>query len=255
MAATHAARASLDTGRFSLAPALHGRLADQVSVAPATRDAMFRLLSSHFAGVDRESFDDDLDGKNAVILLEDEDRVLRGFSTLLVYTTRAAGRPMTIVYSGDTIVERASWGSPALARTWIHAVRQLVHEDPDVYWLLLTSGFRTYRFLPVFYKSFHPRVDEPTPAATRTLIDAIAGERFGQCYDSASGIVRFARPQVLAGDLLDVPAGRSVEPHVRFFLERNPGFTNGDELVCLTRIADDNLTPAGRRMARGPERG
>ena len=26
------------------------------------------------------------------------------------------------------------------------------------------------------------------------------------------------------------------DPHVAFFLERNPGFVQGDELVCLTKI-------------------
>ena len=40
------------------------------------------------------------------------------------------------------------------------------------------------------------------------------------------------------------------DPHIAFFLERNPGFVRGDELVCLTRIDEQNLTPAGRRMAR-----
>jgi hypothetical protein len=41
---------------------------------------------------------------------------------------------------------------------------------------------------------------------------------------------------------------------VRFFLARNPGFVRGDELVCWTSIADDNLTPAGRRMTRAAGR-
>jgi hypothetical protein len=37
---------------------------------------------------------------------------------------------------------------------------------------------------------------------------------------------------------------------VRFFLERNPGHAAGDELVSLASLADDNLTPAARRMMR-----
>ncbi len=37
-----------------------------------------------------------------------------------------------------------------------------------------------------------------------------------------------------------------------FFARANPGHEGGDELVCLTSLDDDNLTPAGRRMlARG----
>lgn len=229
-----------------------GRLVERRDLSAATRDAMFGLLSAHFDGVARDVFDEDLAGKDHVILLEDERGELQGFSTLHVYESRAAGEPVTVIYSGDTIVRREVWASPVLARTWIHSAAELTwgHGARDVYWLLLTSGFRTYRFLPVFYRRFCPRYDEPTPRAVRRLVDALAAERFGDAYDRARGIVRFARPQVLKKDLLDVPAGRTRDPHVAFFLEANPGFVRGDELVCLTRVNESNLTPAGRRMLR-----
>jgi hypothetical protein len=214
-------------------------------------DPMFRLLSQHFVDVDRATFDRDLAEKNIVILLEDSDGILRGFSTMLIYRTAAPGREVAIVYSGDTIVERAWWGSPVLARAWIDTVRRVTRDDTprEVYWLLLTSGFRTYRFLPTFFCTFHPRFDEATPALARHLLNAIARERFGESFDERRGIVRFDRPYALAPDLRDVPAGRTEDPHVQFFLDRNPGFVVGDELVSLTPIDDGNLTAAGRRMA------
>ena len=235
----------------TLAPALRGRLLARDDLDRRTRTAMCALLARHFDGVDRATFDADLAEKTAAILLDDDEGVLRGFSTLHVYPfADADGRRLTVVYSGDTIVDRPWWGSPALARSWIHGVRRLTAGASDVYWLLLTSGFRTYRFLPVFYRTFHPRAGGAAAPATQPLLDAIARARFGARYDAAAGVVRLARPQVLAGDLLEVPAGRARDPHVEFFLARNPGYVRGDELVCLTRIADDNLTPAGRRMAR-----
>jgi hypothetical protein len=120
----------------------------------------------------------------------------------------------------------------------------------DVFWLLLTSGFRTYRFLPVFFRSFYPRFDEDMPDEVKNVVEALGRERFGRMYDSAAGLVRFARPQVLLHDLLDVPSGKQVDPHISYFLRRNPGYVRGDELVCLTRIDAGNLTAAGRRMAR-----
>jgi hypothetical protein len=239
------------------ATSLRGRTVLRADVDAPTRERMCALLGAHFTGVSRRSFEEDLAAKTAVILLEDAGGVLRGFSTLLVYDTTAADRPLTVVYSGDTIVERPWWGSPTLARTWIQSVRRLTASagsssaaSAELYWLLLTSGFRTYRFLPVFYRSFFPRFDVETPARTQAIVDAVASAQFGQQYDRGRGIVRLARPQVLAGDLLAVPAGRDFDPHVRFFLERNPGYVQGDELVCLTRIDDANLTPAGLRMAR-----
>lgn len=231
------------------AGSLAGRVVDCAALGADTRDAMLGLLASHFDGVDRAGFLDDLDSKNAAILLEDAQGVLRGFSTMRVFASRATGD--TVVYSGDTIVDRDWWGSPALARTWVQAVRALARgATGDVWWFLITSGFRTYRFLPVFFREFHPRPDIRMPDETRVRRDAIGAELFGTRYDPERGIVRLARPQVLAGELIDVPAGRATDPYVHFFLDRNPGYVRGDELACLTQIHDDNLTPAGRRMTR-----
>lgn len=249
----HALKRAGDWPEPATAPRLQGRVIARTALSPGLEDAMFGLLMSHFRGVDRSVFQTDLSDKSAVILLEDEDEVLRGFSTLRLYQTMAPRRPVTIIYSGDTIVDRAYWGSPTLAKTWIHSVRTAAAmAGTDVYWLLITSGYRTYRFLPVFFRAFYPRYDQTTPPDEQTLLDAVADERFGARYDRTSGVVRFERPQILTSDLLGVAPGRSEDAHIRFFLARNPGFVRGDELVCLTRIHDDNLTPAGRRMAGIP---
>jgi hypothetical protein len=65
------------------------------------------------------------------------------------------------------------------------------------------------------------------------------------------GIVRLEHPQVLKDHLAEVPRGRIADPHVSFFLGRNPGHHRGDELVCLAELTDRNLTEAGHRMTRG----
>ncbi len=79
-------------------------------------------------------------------------------------------------------------------------------------------------------------------------MDLLADQRFGPlCHE---GIVRFPEPQVLREGLDEVPEGRLADPHVAYFLERNPGWVRGDELICLTEIAEGNLTPAGWRMWR-----
>lgn len=225
---------------------MRGRLVRREALTGAEREAMFRLLASSFEGVTRERFDADLSEKPWVLLLEDEQG-LKGFSTLLLYETGDC----TVVYSGDTIVDPSAWGSAALPRCWIAAVRQLREQFPKgrLWWLLLTSGFRTYRFLPVFWKDFWPRWDAETPQEVQARIDTLAQERLGGLYEN--GIVRFPEPQRLRGELAEVPPGRKADPHVAFFLEKNPGWTEGDELVCLTEIAEENLTAAGRRMWRG----
>jgi len=82
-------------------------------------------------------------------------------------------------------------------------------------------------------------------------IDALAAALLGEEYDPATGIVRFREPARLRPHLRELSVGRLHDPHVAFFLERNPGHAEGDELVCLTEISTANLTRAGWRMVSG----
>jgi hypothetical protein len=220
------------------------------------RDDAHALLRRHFAGISRDQFERDLSDKNVVLLLRDTaSAALSGFSTMRVYETQVDGLPVSVVCSGDTIVDPSAWSSAALPREWIAAVNRLRMSYPNgpYYWLLLTSGFRTYRLLSTFWQTFYPRFDAPTPQQSQRFLDALALERFGPAYDATDGIVRFAKPQILRAHLAGIPPARVDDRHVAFFARRNPGYARGDELVCLCELADSNLTRAGRRMVLGPE--
>lgn len=224
-----------------------------VSRADLTSDdlaCMHRLLSEHFEGVTREQFENDLAEKNWALLIERDGRLV-GFTTILAYETRFEGEPVSVIYSGDTIVAAEASSSQMLPRAWIESVAKLreQYRRGRYLWLLITSGFRTYRFLPVFWKEFFPRYDCETPPQTRRLIRHVASERFGDQYDSTSGIVRLSHPQPLQRELAGIPAGRRDDPHIAFFASNNPGHTHGDELVCGTELTPENLTAAGQRMA------
>lgn len=227
---------------------------DLVAIAALSagdRDAMFCLLNTHFSGVSRAVFEADLDAKNWVILLRDDHSdTLKGFSTLLMYDTEFAGERLSVVYSGDTIMDPSAWSSSALSRSWITAVNQLRRQYARgrLYWLLISSGYRTYRFLPTFWQEFYPRYDLPTPPQIQALMTFLAGQQFGSLYDADAGVVRFPLPQSLREHLQGIPSERLKDPHIHFFATRNPGHTEGDELVCLTELVETNLTPAGQRI-------
>jgi len=234
---------------------LRSRLAAVADLTPAEIAAMYGLFAECFVAA-RDVFERDLFAKDWAILFEDaETATLQGFTSLALYETMAAGEAgekVSVAYSGDTLIRPAYWGTPELPRTWIKTVLALgAGLCQPLYWLLITSGYKTYRFLPVFFKEFYPRPDLPTPAATQTLLDRLARERFGPAFDREQGVVRFngtATP--LRPGVAEVGPERRRDPHVAYFLARNPGHAQGDELVCLTRLHTDNLTAAGRRMVR-----
>ena len=214
-------------------------------------EAMFLLLSTHFDGVDSTVFQADLNGKNWALLLKDENSgVLKGFSTLLLRKSTIGGEIINVVYSGDTIVDPSAWSSTLLPRAWIAAINFLSQQNKlhRLYWLFICSGFRTYRFLPVFWQEFYPRYNVDMPVDSHTLMTHLATEYYGDRYQPELGIIRFERPQMLKSSLIEIPIERQSNPHIKFFMDQNPGWERGDELVCLTEIKYDNLTAAGRRM-------
>ncbi len=214
-------------------------------------EEMFLLLSTHFEGVRRDVFYNDLENKNWAIFLRDEEtNELKGFSTLLMYETSFAGENVSIVFSGDTIVDPSAWSSSALSVSWISSINKLrcKYCKGKLYWLLISGGYRTYRFLPLFWKEFYPRYDKSTPEHILRLMQDLAIKRFGENYDIETGVVRFPHPHILRDGLLGIPVERLRDPHIKFFQALNPGHLNGDELVCFTEICEENLTRAGRRM-------
>jgi hypothetical protein len=226
------------------------RLLPRSELTAATKAEMFGLLGQHFDGVTPEQFARDLAEKNLALLLERE-AALVGFSTLQAYTTSFEGEMINVIYSGDTIVTPGAWGTTALPRAWVAGVNSLRAKLPPArcFWLLLTSGFRTYRFLPVFWREFFPRFDAVMQDVRGRMLEQLAKERFGNQFDPGGGVVRFANPQRLKHGLEQIPEGRVRDAHISFFLSRNPGHANGDELVCLTELCPENLTAAGRRMS------
>ena len=230
---------------------LTGRVQRPQNLTSAERSQMYALLVNYFANVTRPHFEDDLAEKEWVILLTDTAAgQIEGFSTLMRLSVMVDGQPIVAFFSGDTIIHRDYWGEAELPRLWGRHVFSLAEALPDVpaYWFLISSGYKTYRFLPVFFREFYPTYLRSTPPAVKRIIDALARTKFPSEYDPERGIIRFTESAPLRPGVAEVTARRLKDPHVAFFVAANPGHAHGDQLPCLVELTRTNLTAAGRRM-------
>jgi hypothetical protein len=214
---------------------------------------MYDLFQKYYRLTTFENFTNDLDNKNWIVILKDaEFQHIIGFSTLAFYKSTLDSKPFGVLYSGDTIVAKEYWGTPELPKNWLKTALKVGKGYPEpLYWLLISSGYKTYRFLSVFYKEFYPRYNIVTPKDSQRIIDHLAKERFGEDYHQIQGVVRFSTGATpLKEGIADVKPNRLQDEQIKFFLEKNPGYINGDELVCLTVIHQNNLTRAGKRLIR-----
>ena len=237
------------------APARRALRAATVPVAvvdAATRDAAFALFRGSYEGADRARFEADLGEKQLVILLRCRDTgALKGFSTVLLRDVRVAGRAATVVFSGDTVIDREYWGQKLLQKEFARLLLRLRVRDVrrPLYWFLISKGYRTYLLLANAFPRAVPRHDRAEVPELRRVLDALAAERFGAEYDAAAGLVRYATPhERVRGGVAPVDARLLENPHVRFFVARNPGHAEGDELACLADVRLRDLAGVAWRI-------
>jgi hypothetical protein len=254
-----------------------GEVQTVASLEPCQRREMLALLRRYFVGVSPGQFERDLAEKEWVILLRDAaSGAVRGFSTLMRLETVLAepgsagesgppeepgGRRVVAFFSGDTVVERACWGGTELPRRFARHVFALADAERRaapgvaVYWFLICSGYKTYRFLPVFFREFFPTHRRPTPAGARRILDTLATHKFPAAYDPPAGVIRPRPAARLRPGVAEVGPDLLRNPDVAFFVATNPGHAAGDELACLAELRPENLTRAGRRMLYGSGEG
>lgn len=231
---------------------LTGEIRQVSSLSTVEQERMLSLMTAHYENVHLEKFLTDLAEKQEVVMLYDASEVLQGFTTFLVLDVAFRNSRISALYSGDTIITQQCWGQWELFRIYGHLFQTLLQKYPaPLYWFLLTKGIKTYGLLPLFFHQFYPAYSEPTPEYEQSLLDYLATYKFNSCYLKERGIVQLSPPaDRLKPSLARIPDRKRQKPHVQFFLERNPGYVNGDELVCLASISNTNFTRMARRFVK-----
>jgi hypothetical protein len=219
-------------------------------LTPDDHRQLWSLFTSHYDGAELTQFHRDLSEKQWVITLRRPDSTIVGFSTQVLLPV--VGHPESLVlYSGDTVVAAPYRSSTALAGSWGILSLQLIDAYPGqtLYWFLISKGYKTYRYLPVFFREYYPMEVGFMPPRAAAIIDAVARATFGDRYDSGRRII--VAPENgcrLRPDVAPVDQTRLNDRHIQYFVKANPGHARGDELCCLAPLRRDNFTSAAWRV-------
>jgi hypothetical protein len=212
---------------------------------------MYQLYAIYYGGTDQAQFMRDLQNKNYVLLLwavEVGERKLVGFSTQALISFEFRGKHEQAVFSGDTIIDHRYWGDQALPKAFCEFAAMLKNAAPDtsLFWFLISKGHRTYRYLNAFAHVYFPH---PLLADNRLLHERsalIANLLFGEKFNETTGIVQFASTAAYLKPQWHIESKKSDRSTksasaIKHFETLNPGYQNGDELVCITELSSSNL--------------
>lgn len=223
---------------------LFAQVVERNTLVDHDKQAMYNLYRQYYDASDFSMFSQDMDEKDYVILMRDHSGKLCGFSTLMLIRFEHDHIPRLALFSGDTVIHHEHWGTQTLSLAWCRLAGLIKSEHPDIplYWFLIVKGYRTYRYLPLFAKRFYPTWRHETPPDVQSMMDHLANLKFSNHYIKDKGIIRFEQSRGhLSGQWADIPDHIRNKPDVQYFLEKNSGYINGDELVCFTELTDSNL--------------
>lgn len=215
---------------------------------------MYDLMSMHYDNILFSNFQKDLDEKNWAVVMSDEGGEIQGFSTIKFLEFFVEGVVVRGLFSGDTIVHKDYWGDREFPKVWLKFALSISEKYPKgyFYWFLISKGYKTYRFLPIYFNSFYPRYDKETPEFEKKVIDYFGTYKFEEFYNPKTGIITFnGTKDMLKKGIADITESRLKDPHIRYFAEKNTGYMQGDEMVCIAELRYDNMNGLARRFLLG----
>ena len=231
---------------------LQGKMVAVDQLNDRDRANLYRLMDAFYDDVTQEVFHRDLEEKNHCILLLDKAGTIQGFSTQRILQVEVAGQQVTGVFSGDTIIHPEHWGSLELFKVFAHHFIADQKGQEPLYWFLISKGYRTYKMLPLFFNEFYPDYRRKTPDFEQAVIHAFGLSRYPENYDPGDGVIHYQSVKdKLKPGVADVTERQRRDPDVAYFLEANPGYVRGNDLVCLARLAEENLNRTARRLLLG----
>lgn len=189
------------------------------------RGEMLALMQRYYDGVTPAQFDRDLNEKRFVIRLLDAQGELCGFSTIQELRLDHDGRPILVVFSGDTVIDRACWGQKNLQRAFTrYLIRCLILEPRRrLCWFLISKGYKTYLLMRNNLLSY-PNCAHPTPPSLKAILDLAARTKFGEQHDAERGVLpaKGEDAQTVKEGFRDLTPAELEDPEIRFFVERTP---------------------------------
>lgn len=215
-------------------------------------NAMFQLMNQYYDNIKYDKFVQDLKCKDQLIMLWDEDEIY-GFSTIEMMPLKINEKEIVGIFSGDTIVDQKRPMGLGLQEGFSTFIYHLLEtEEREIYWFLICKGYKTYRYMSIYFHDYYPNKSVDTPPYEQEIMDTYAIKKYGETYIKETGIiVNMGDNDFLKDGVAPVNEKAKLNRVNRFFIDKNPGHEKGDELVCLARFSHDNLKDAFFRVIKG----
>ena len=201
---------------------LKGDIVKINEISQSEIEEMYILMTEFYNDVDKDVFLKDLKEKDYCIILKDDKNKVKGFSTQKIMNF--------------------TLGNLTLFKVFANFFFPFGEKYKNFYWFLIVKGYKTYKFLPTFYKEFYPNYKAETPEKFKNIMDLFGEIKYPNEYNKENGVIEYKGiKDSLKKGVADITEKELKDKNVQFFLESNPDYEKGNDLVCITSLKIENL--------------
>jgi len=205
-------------------------------------EELFELYSVYYENLNKEQFIIDLKNKTSVILMKNRKGEVKGFSTLTNFRLLNHPDKPYCLYSGDTIIHEDYWGTSALTMEFLKniLIEKIKHPFSNVWWFLISKGYKTYLLLANNFHEYYPRVGVKTPKEKMDIIECLSEMVYPNHFNRETGLITFEdskheKLKVFVAPITDQMCDKNIK--IKFFQDANPNWERGDELACIGKVS------------------
>ena len=119
-------------------------------------------------------------------------------------------------------------------------IEKIKHPFSNVWWFLISKGYKTYLLLANNFHEFYPRAGVKIPHDKLDVIDFLSQKVYPNRFDRETGIISFKGSDHEKLKMYVAPISEQMcknNENINFFQKSNPNWQEGDELACIGKVS------------------
>lgn len=167
---------------------------------------------------------------------------LVGFTGLCYKKIEVDGKSYMAMYVGQTVVPAEYRGKSLIQKTIIKLLFKHYRTHPFTPLLVWNNAvtYRPYLIMAKGLKDYYPHAEKEYPTHYKNIQDKLGEIYYRKHYEPETGLVK-KDVNVMESHEVTYTANELADPHIRYYLGRNPGSSQGHGLISFCVGSMGNL--------------